>query len=144
MPGTPVGVAVGGGSIWVVNSDLAAAHSTITRIDERYQRATATTVPVDDPDRFWCGNHLGRPKHLGGYAGGSAFRIGGTSNRVTASVPVGNDPTSLVAAAGSVWVTNTLDETVSRIQPPAIVTSTTAVGSRPNAIAVGAGSLWGS
>ena len=41
-PGYSVGVAVGGGSIWVVNSDLAAAHSTITRIDERYQRATAT------------------------------------------------------------------------------------------------------
>ena len=143
VPGTPVGVAVGGGSIWVVNSDLAAAHSTITRIDERYQRATATislpsTILIGSGAGItWDGRNIWAVTQAG-----SAFRIGGTSNRVTASVPVGNDPTSLVAAAGSVWVTNTLDETVSRIQPPAIVTSTTAVGSRPNAIAVGAGSLW--
>ena len=73
---------------------------------------------------------------------GNAFRISSSSNRVTASVSVGDDPTALAAAAGSVWVANTLDDRVSRIQPPGTVTSTTAVGSRPTAIAAGAGSLW--
>jgi ABC-type oligopeptide transport system substrate-binding subunit/class 3 adenylate cyclase/DNA-binding beta-propeller fold protein YncE len=143
VPGTPVGVAVGGGSIWVVNSDLAAIHSTITRIDERYQRATAT---ISLPSSILIGSGAGITwdgRNIWAVTqAGSAFRISGSSNRVTASVPVGDDPTSLVAAAGSVWVANVLDESVSRIQPPATVTSTTAVGSRPTAIAVGAGSLW--
>ena len=79
MPGTPVGVAVGGGSIWVVNSDLAAAHSTITRIDERYQRATAT-IPLPSTILIgsgagitWDGQDIWAVTQAG-----SAFRISGT------------------------------------------------------------------
>ena len=93
VPGTPVGVAVGGGSIWVVNSDLAATHSTITRIDERYQRVTAT-IPLPSTILIgsgagitWDGHNIWTVTQAG-----NAFRISSRSNRVTASVSVGRRP----------------------------------------------------
>ena len=49
----------------------------------------------------------------------------------------------LALVAGSLWVANSLDSTISRIKPAtAGVTATIAVGSGPTALAGGAGSIW--
>jgi YVTN family beta-propeller protein len=62
---------------------------------------------------------------------------------VTGRVRVGNGPVALAAQAGSVWVANSLDATVSRVNPAALaVTATIPVGSGPDALAAEAGSVW--
>jgi DNA-binding SARP family transcriptional activator/ABC-type transport system substrate-binding protein len=64
--------------------------------------------------------------------------------RITAQYPVGRGPAAIVAGDGSVWVANTLDGTVSRIDrdpdPDQIVRID--VGGEPTALAFEAGSLW--
>ena len=64
------------------------------------------------------------------------------SGRRTALVDVGNDPTAIAAGAGSVWVTNSTDGTVTRIDPATLLTTTISVGHGPAAIAVNAAGAW--
>ncbi len=143
MPGTPLGVVRGGDSVWVVNSDLAAAHSTLSRIDLHYHRVTATislpsTILIGSGAGVtWDGRNVWAVTQAG-----SAYRVSAATNRITAAVPVGEDPTSIVAAGEAVWVANRGDASVSRIEPPGTVTGTVPVGSSPDAIAEGAGSIW--
>ena len=61
-----------------------------------------------------------------------------------APVGVGDSPSAVAAGAGSVWVANTGDETVSRIDPGSgkPVGAPIAVGEDPGAVAVGAGAVW--
>src|SRR5690349_10437639 len=66
---------------------------------------------------------------------------------VGSTVPVGKHPAGVAIAAGSVWVTNDVDNTVSRIDPVAgKVTATVALRGRaypdPKVVAVGHGALW--
>ncbi len=64
--------------------------------------------------------------------------------RVVAQLPVGNDPTAVTAADGTVWVTNTAEDTVSRIDPAhrRELVRIAGVGHHPSAIAVGDGTAW--
>ena len=143
MPGTPVGLVKAADSVWVVNSDLAAAHSTLSRIDLQYQRVAST---IQLPSTILIGSGAGitwdgRDVWAVTQAG-SAFRVSPASNRITARVPVGDDPTSVVATGRTIWVANRRDATVSRIEPPGAVTATVRVGAVPSAIAEGGGSVW--
>ena len=51
-------------------------------------------------------------------------------------------PAALAAGAGSLWAANTLDGTVSRIDPDSGHAVAIPVGGEPSALAFGAGSLW--
>ena len=64
--------------------------------------------------------------------------------KVVTQLPVGNNPTAVTAADGTVWVTNTADDTVSRIDPVhgRERARITGVGHHPSAIAVGDGTAW--
>ena len=64
------------------------------------------------------------------------------SGRITAQYAVGHGPEAVVAGAGSVWVANRLDGTVSRIDRESEQIVTIDVGGDPTALAFGAGSLW--
>jgi YVTN family beta-propeller protein len=65
------------------------------------------------------------------------------SARVVATIPVGRDPAALTTGAGSVWVTDSSDATVLRIDPRTnAVTATIAVGGDPSGVVVFAGSVW--
>jgi YVTN family beta-propeller protein len=65
------------------------------------------------------------------------------SGRVAASVPVGSAPAGIAAGAGSVWVTNGADATVTRIDPHGPhVEQTLPVGGSPAGLAYGAGAVW--
>jgi virginiamycin B lyase len=60
-----------------------------------------------------------------------------------ARVHVGDGPAALGFAAGSLWVANSLDATVSRVDPATCaVTATIPVGSGPTALAAAGGSVW--
>jgi YVTN family beta-propeller protein len=61
---------------------------------------------------------------------------------IMAQYPVGRDPGAIAAGAGSVWVANRLDGTVSRITRARREVVPIPVGGEPTGLAFGAGSLW--
>jgi YVTN family beta-propeller protein len=64
------------------------------------------------------------------------------SARIAAQYTVGRAPSAMAAGAGSVWVANAGDGTVSRIERRRAQIVTIPVGQRPADVAFGAGSLW--
>jgi YVTN family beta-propeller protein len=66
------------------------------------------------------------------------------AGRITDQYPVGRGPVALVPGAGSIWVANSLEGTVSRIdrERDQVVTTAIDVGGEPTALAFAAGSLW--
>ena len=64
------------------------------------------------------------------------------SGRITAQYTVGHGPQAVTSGAGSVWVANQLDGTVSRIDHNDGQVVTIDVGGEPTGVAFGAGSLW--
>ena len=72
----------------------------------------------------------------------SVAAIDARSNRLVAEVPVGNGPTSVAVGAGSIWITNANDRSVSRIDPRTSGVQRIDVGGDPSGIAFGAGAIW--
>jgi YVTN family beta-propeller protein len=69
------------------------------------------------------------------------FRPG--NGRLTGQVAVGSSPSAVTSGAGSTWVANLDDHSVSRIDPQKqVVIDTVQVGNGPAAIAYGAGFVW--
>jgi YVTN family beta-propeller protein len=101
VPGGPVGVAFGAGSLWVSSDD-----GKVARIDPA-TNAIVTTIATQDSGGYvafgggavWVTNagHEGQ-------ADGMLTRIDPATNGVTASVTVGSRPIELAYAGGSVWV----------------------------------------
>jgi YVTN family beta-propeller protein len=76
-------------------------------------------------------------------ASDSAGALDLATGQVGTSVAVGSAPAGIAAGAGSVWVTNGADGTVTRIDPRGShVEQTIVVGSSPAGIAYGAGAIW--
>ncbi len=70
-------------------------------------------------------------------------RIDLGTRAVVNTIDVGRAPTGIVAAEGSIWVTDSGGRTVSRINAATgRLVDTITVGNGPTAIAVGSGSLW--
>ncbi len=99
-------------------------------------------LEVDDPSDVAAGrNHLWvldrgeQPR---------AVQVDPESLKVTGQGFVGRDPRSLAVGAGSVWVTNTSDGTISEIDPDSarVIGSPIEVGGRPTNIAAGGGDVW--
>jgi YVTN family beta-propeller protein len=61
---------------------------------------------------------------------------------ISAQYPVGRGPTAVTAGGGSVWVANSLDGTVTRIDPKRDQVVTISVAGTPDSVAFGGGSLW--
>lgn len=62
---------------------------------------------------------------------------------MTRAIAVGDGPVALAVGAGAVWVANSGDGTVSRIDPRTNhVIATIPVGHRPQGIAIAAGAVW--
>jgi YVTN family beta-propeller protein len=65
------------------------------------------------------------------------------SDRIAATVPVGARPGSVAVGAGSLWVANRDDQTVSRIDPRTLRTlRTVPVKGPPTGLAASAGAIW--
>ena len=69
-------------------------------------------------------------------------RIDPTANRVAGTVTTGNGPTAVATGFGDVWVTDSFENTVSRIDPTGVVTHTIPVGRGASAVAVGERAVW--
>jgi YVTN family beta-propeller protein len=73
---------------------------------------------------------------------GYVARIDPATGRRTAVVDVANDPSAIAAGADSIWVANSADGTVTRIDPATLVPTTIPVGHGPAAIAVNSAGAW--
>ena len=73
---------------------------------------------------------------------GYVTRVDPGNARQLGSVDVGNEPSAIAAGAGSVWVTNSADGTVTRIDPATLLTTTIPVGHGPAAITMNAAGAW--
>jgi YVTN family beta-propeller protein len=133
---SPGDVAVGGGSVWVTNTD---AH-TVSRVDPNTGNVRQT-IPVGsgatglaaDDHGVWVANSLD----------GTVSRIDPGANSVVQTIPVGSSPATVALTKGSVWVTSEDAQTISQLNSrTGALIARAPVGAAPGAIAVGGGSLW--
>ena len=142
IDGAPTGLAGTPTAVWVTTGSAA-----LSRIDPRYDRIASSRSLVESGS-FFIGKTDARPVlaafgaiwvvHPDGYV--SRFHPG--SSRELASIGVGNGPSAIAAGAGSVWVTNSVDGTSTRIDPTTLVPTTIPVGHGPSAVAVNAAGAW--
>jgi ABC-type transport system substrate-binding protein/DNA-binding SARP family transcriptional activator len=90
----------------------------------------------------FAASRITAPDHLDGIDENAVGRIDLGSADVVGQYIVGREPRALATGAGSVWVADTQDETVSRVEPSRNRVVTIPVGSDPAALAFGAGALW--
>jgi peptide/nickel transport system substrate-binding protein len=95
--------------------------------------AAATVVAVS----------LGSPQPSTLLAEGVAGILDPATGALTGQIPLGGTPTALAAGAGVVWVVDTDDDSVGRIEMGSRrLTQTIDVGGAPTSVAVGDGSVW--
>lgn len=70
------------------------------------------------------------------------FRIDPATNRARPFVATGNAPTAVAAGFGDLWVTDSFENTVTRVDPGGVVVAPIPVGRGPVAVAVGADAVW--
>ena len=65
------------------------------------------------------------------------------SERIVAAIPVGRAPEQIVATRRAVWVANTIEETLTRIDPRSLLaTKTVGLGFEPTGLAADGDSVW--
>ena len=132
---SPASLAVGGGSVWVANSQ----DGTIARVTPGRQEV-ATIDIGGEPARLafgagylWVTDGRGR----------TVAQVDPGANKVVQRFDVGNDAYAVAVGYGAVWVSSAIDGTLARIDlREGRVTERIAVGTRPTAVAAGAGSIW--
>jgi hypothetical protein len=73
---------------------------------------------------------------------GVAWQVRPSLARPTATFPAGRGPTGIAVGAASVWTANSLDGTVTRIDPQSGSASTITVGGTPGELVVANGLVW--
>ena len=137
LTSTPTGLTVGSGSVWVVNGTA----GSISRVDPGSDQVVTTTDVTQ-------GSAGGSATVSAGsvwvvYSNALIARVDPTAGRVLATGFAGATPTAIAFGAGSVWVANSLDNTVSRILPTTVSAfATQSVGRHPSGISVGEGAVW--
>ncbi len=87
--------------------------------------------------------HSGTAHAAGPLPANSLGVVDERSGKIVAEIPVGQSPSGVAVGEGSYWVTNTDDQTVSRIDPKSNeVVQTIKVGAGPAGVAVGGGAVW--
>lgn len=132
----PRAVAVGFGSIWVVNGDA------LYRLDPGEPGSAPIRIPAGEaPDDVALD---GRYVWVADETGDRAIRVDPDSNSATGSVVIGDEPRSVTTGGGSVWAISAGDATLTRIDPETveIVGRPLEVGLRPTSVAYGQGRVW--
>jgi streptogramin lyase len=132
----PRAVAVGFGSIWVVNGQA------LYRLDPGEAGAAPVRIEAGDgpgdvavDDRYvWVADELGD----------RVTRIDPSSNTATGSVRAGDEPRSVATGGGVVWVVSSGDARLTKIDPESVgvLGRPLDVGVRPTSVAFGAGRVW--
>jgi streptogramin lyase len=133
--GTPIGLATGGGSVWV-----STLFERLLRIDAKTGTVTATTAlptgalaPVFAHQSLWLIANLGH---------GEIERIDPNSLTATGTALAGDSPTSLASSEHAVWA-SLASGMIVRIEPDsADVTDTLHVGQDPTSLATSDDEIW--
>jgi ABC-type transport system substrate-binding protein/class 3 adenylate cyclase len=132
----PSGITVGGGALWVADT----IGSQLLRVDPTSVNSDPEIVPLAGqpsgvaftPSGVWVS-----------VAPASIARVDPMDPSVTFTQGVGNGPTAVLSAFGSIWVANHIDGTVTRLEPSSgRVVATIPVGDGPNALGAAEGTLW--
>jgi YVTN family beta-propeller protein len=139
VPAPPVGIAVGGGLVWIA---MAFGDNSLQPFDPKTNQPRR---PVS----------LAREVALQGVAYGQnsvwvadknndlVYRVDPSTDLVTAQIHVGKGPEEMTADSSAIWVGNAVDDTVSRVDPDSFqVAATIALRGAPTAIAAGLGAIW--
>jgi YVTN family beta-propeller protein len=139
--GAPTALAATPGAVWVSDTT-----GQISRIDPEYDRPVPTgQLPASSLlplGSAWSMLPATRSIWIVDPDGYVAQFDPGTGRPTRAEVDVGNEPSAVAAGAGSLWVTNSADGTVTRIDPATLVATTIPVGHGPDAVAVNAAGVW--
>jgi YVTN family beta-propeller protein len=142
ISGAPTALVATRNGVWVADGA-----GRVSRIDPVYDRVSFTRQLAASGSGFF-GALAARPS-LAAFGSiwivdpdGYVSRVDPSSGRQLGSVDVGNDPSAIAAGAGSVWVTNRADGTVTRIDPTTLLATTIPVGHSPEAVAVNAAGVW--
>jgi YVTN family beta-propeller protein len=130
----PSGIAFGDGALWVADS----IGATLLRVDPTSGKTLAVALAGQPsgvaftPNGVWVS-----------YAPAGVARVDPANPSVTLTQSVGNGPTAVLPAFGSVWLANQLDGTVTRLEPSTgRVEVLIEVREGPNALVAAADSLW--
>jgi YVTN family beta-propeller protein len=135
-----LGLAVGADGVWI------GGDRRLVRLDPGF-RSQDLSIRLEPPDEFsgYAGSNLVAVGYGSVWVGsdyGEVARVDPDTREVE-RVPLGNGPSALATGAGGVWVTDDVDNTVTRIDPATnAVASTTPVGRGPSAVATGGGAVW--
>jgi YVTN family beta-propeller protein len=138
----PTALAATESAVWVV-----AGAGSVSKIDPGYDRVTSSRS-LTGSGAFFAGRTAARPMvrafgHLWVVSpDGVVARASVNTARPTSSVGVGNAPSAIAAGAGAVWVTNSADGTLTRIDPATLLTTTIPVGHGPTGVSVNADGAW--
>ncbi|HEV7524295.1 MAG TPA: hypothetical protein VGP92_04980, partial [Acidimicrobiia bacterium] len=140
LPHTPHAIGATSEALWVSSADAPTIMR--VRIGADPSQTSVTDVPI---------GAIGADLTTGAGAVwatdaklGNLLRIDPSTNKVTATIPVGATPDSVIVDQNGVWVANRLPQgTVKRIDPATnTVVATIPVGAEPDQVAAGAGSVW--
>jgi peptide/nickel transport system substrate-binding protein len=132
----PTGIASGGGALWVADTTGAAVLRIAPSDDD--EEPLSIPIPGEPAGVAWTDDGV-----WVSYSPDGIARIDPSTGTITHDQTVGNEPTAILSAHGSIWVANHLDGTVSRIEPSTgDVVDVIPVGDGPNALASVDGSVW--
>jgi peptide/nickel transport system substrate-binding protein len=130
----PLGIAVGDGALWVAD----AIGAELLRVDLTSGKGKAVALAGQPSGVAFTPNGVWVTVDPAGVA-----RVDPANPSVTLTQGVGNGPTAVLPAFGSIWVANHLDGTVSRLEPSTgRVEATISVKDGPRALGAAAGFLW--
>ena len=146
VPATPVGIAAGGGAVWVISSRPVRTPGTI---------ATSGALTRVDPATLAVVSETPLPFTPSGLAVGfgavwvavdsqnAVLRIDPRTSTVETTIVVGDGPNALAVGTDAVWVVNAKGLTLSRIDPTTNkVAATIRLSGSPGAIASAGGKIW--
>ena len=142
LPGTPDGIAVGEGAVWVVHGRL----GTVTRVHPTFGTVEDTISLAGRANTYVTGGiAVGEGSVWAVFGDSTLARLDPSTNRKVRDVFAGVGPTSVVAAFGSIWVSNSGESSVERYSvgsfPNEPVDELT-VGGAPTGLTAGAGAIW--
>jgi DNA-binding beta-propeller fold protein YncE len=131
-------IAVAGDAVWV------AGQATVTKIDAA-TGFTLGSMPVDTATAETSSIAVGRDEAsiwFASSAGDSLARIDERSVGTTRTFPVGAGPSDVAVGEGAVWVANSRDGTISRVDPKTGTSTSIKLGQAPGGVVAAYGAVW--
>jgi YVTN family beta-propeller protein len=142
LDATPTGLAFGFGAVWVTHGLL----GTVSRIAPQYNGVATIQAPFvrfAGPSRGSIA--VGDGSVWVAFGDSSVSRIDPASRRVVATTYAGDGPSAAAYGLGSLWIANTTDSSVTRINPATnlrYLGRDVTVGLAPSGITVGFDAVW--